>query len=262
MNLFLQKLQKKHIFLTFFIFLFGLSSQAQFDCATAQALALDMTCIDENSPGANSGDPTGNDLVDGNVCSTSYSGGDDYIFSYVGDGNALSLELFGTNTWTGILVTEGCPTTGTCFASSTSSASDETLLTPATTMGVTYYIQISTFPSPQSIGQFCLNAESMAPLSPPANDDCGGAIALTVNTDLNCTLITPGTIAAATASPEDPSACSGTENDDVWFTFVATSTTHNISLLNPANGTTDLYHSLWEGTCGSLTHQGLCSDPN
>ena len=42
---------------------------------------------------------------------------------------------------------------------------------------------------------------------------------------------------------------------------MATSTTHTIDLLNLANGTTDLYHSLWSGSCGSLTNV-LCSDPN
>ncbi len=96
----------------------------------------------------------------------------------------------------------------------------------------------------------------------PANDDCGGAIALTVNADLACGSVTNGTIAGATASPEDVVACFGTEDDDVWFTFVATATSHEIDLLNITGGTTDLYHSLWEGACGSLTHQGLCSDPN
>lgn len=133
---------------------------AQSTCPTAVPLALDMNCGgDPFGGGANSGDPTGNDDTDGNVCSTNYSNGDDYIFTYTATSDdALQLDLYAENTWTGIMVTEGCPTTGTCFASATSSSTDESLTTPPMTPGTTYYIHISTFPSPQSSGQFCLDA--------------------------------------------------------------------------------------------------------
>ena len=127
------------------------TASAQSTCATAEALTLDMNC--GGTPfggGANSGDPTGNDDTDDNVCSGFYSRGDDYIFSYTAStDDVLQLDLYAENTWTGLLVTEGCPTTGTCFADATSSSSDESLTTPAMTPGTTYYIHISTFPSPQ-----------------------------------------------------------------------------------------------------------------
>lgn len=98
----------------------------------------------------------------------------------------------------------------------------------------------------------------------PANDDCSGAISLTVNADYSCGTVTPGTILAATASPTDAAACFGTEDDDVWFSFVATATSQRISLLNVAGSTTDLYHSLWTGAdCNSITLvPNSCSDPN
>ena len=231
-------------------------------CATAATLAIDNNCVG-TSGGTNTGDPTGNDDTDGNVCSANYSDGDDFIFEYTATTtDALELDLTTTNSWSGLLVTEGCPTTGTCFASSTSSGSSESVTTPPMTIGVTYYIHISTWPTPQSTGQFCLNAQLNAPAMPPANDDCAGATPVPVNADLSCTMTASGTIEAATASPEDPAACGGTEDDDVWFSFMATATSHEIDLINLTGGTTDLYHSLWEGTCGSLTHQGLCSDPN
>ena len=98
---------------------------------------------------------------------------------------------------------------------------------------------------------------------PPANDECGGAVALTVNADFSCGAVTAGTILGATASGVDETACSGTENDDVWFSFVATGTEHKISLTNVTGTPTDLYHSLWEGTCGGLTLvASSCSDSN
>ena len=99
------------------------------------------------------------------------------------------------------------------------------------------------------------------PPPPPANDDCSGAIGLTVNPDYLCGAVTAGTVVGATASATDATACFGTEDDDVWFSFVATNTTHRISLTNVAGSTTDMYHSLWTGTCAGLTLvPGSCSD--
>lgn len=163
------------------------SANAQFDCASAQALVIDMTCVDENTGAPNSGDPTGNDLEDNNVCSANYSNGDDYIFSYSPTSKTkLQLDLFATNTWTGLMVTEGCPSTGTCIASSTSSAADESLLTPDLCIGTTYYIHISTWPTPQSAGQFCLNAALVAP-DPGFNCDCDPTTTLPCDDGIACT---------------------------------------------------------------------------
>lgn len=230
-------------------------------CATAASLVMDTNCVGTTG-GANSGDPTGNDDTDGNLCSSSYSNGDDFIFEYTATTtDALQLDLTSSNTWSGILVTDGCPTTGTCFASATSSSSSKSLTTPSMSIGSTYYIHISSYPSPQSPGQFCLNAALMTPPMPPPNDACVDAIALTVNPDQACGMVTSSTINLATASGEDVTTCGGTEDDDVWFSFVATSTIHNIDLQNVTGSTTDLYHSVWSGTCGSLTNI-LCSDPN
>lgn len=98
---------------------------------------------------------------------------------------------------------------------------------------------------------------------PPANDECAGAITLTVNSDDLCTEITSGTIAAATASNVSATDCFGTEDDDVWFSFTATNTTHIISLNNVAGSTTDMFHSVWTGNCDNLTLlPNSCSDAN
>ncbi|WP_309641695.1 T9SS type A sorting domain-containing protein [Flavobacterium sp.] len=98
---------------------------------------------------------------------------------------------------------------------------------------------------------------------PPANDECDGAIALNVNPDASCTDIVSASITAATASAVDAFACGGTPDDDVWFSFVATDTIQTISLNNVVGSTTDLFHSLWTGDCGSLTLvPNSCSDNN
>ena len=98
----------------------------------------------------------------------------------------------------------------------------------------------------------------------PANDDCSGALPLTVNQNYLCGSVTAGTVVGATASTQDSAACGGTEDDDVWFSFVATSTAHRISVLNVVGSATDMYHSLWTGAdCTSLALvPASCSDAN
>ncbi len=99
---------------------------------------------------------------------------------------------------------------------------------------------------------------------PPSNDDCVNSLALTVNPDLNCGIVTSGTINAASPSNIFDTTCFGDPNDDVWFSFEATQTAHQISLINVVGTTTDLFHSLWTGPdCDNLTLvPNTCSDPN
>ena len=97
-----------------------------------------------------------------------------------------------------------------------------------------------------------------------ANDECAGAITVLVNGD--CVAVS-GTLAGATES-QPASQCSGFTSsvaNDVWFSFVATSTTTAISVTGGA-GTTDPdttgidpVFELFTGTCGSLTAVG-CVD--
>jgi hypothetical protein len=97
---------------------------------------------------------------------------------------------------------------------------------------------------------------------PPANDECADAIALTVNPDYGCGTVTSGTIEGATDSGVN--VCGGTEDDDVWYSFVATATEHRVSLINVAGSTTDMYHAVYDATpgCGALTTAVICSDAN
>lgn len=117
------------------------------------------------------------------------------------------------------------------------------------TVGNTYKIRVFSSPASQSVVfNICIGT----PPAPPVNDNCSDATPVTVNPDLLCGTVTAGVINYATPSPETTN-CSGDEDDDVWFQFVATSTVHAISLLNIV-GQTGLYHSVYAGNvCGSLT---------
>lgn len=59
-----------------------------------------------------------------------------------------------------------------------------------------------------------------------SNDDCANAIPVTVNMGTACTVTTAATTSGATQST---AGCSGTADDDVWFSFVATNNFHTIS---------------------------------
>jgi len=91
-----------------------------------------------------------------------------------------------------------------------------------------------------------------------ANDECATAINLPVNIGTACINSVTGTVLGATPSP-NPNGCAGNDDDDVWFQFTATEGTHNITLVNVAGSTTDLYHVVYSGSCGALT-QLYCSD--
>ncbi|MEZ0006768.1 hypothetical protein ABH942_002145 [Flavobacterium sp. 28YEA47A] len=95
----------------------------------------------------------------------------------------------------------------------------------------------------------------------PANDNCSGAIALTVNPNLTCTVKTSGTLKSATDSGE-PNGGVGTPDDDVWYTFVATATSHRVQLSNVTGNQTNLVHEVLEGTCGGGLISLSISDPD
>jgi hypothetical protein len=203
----------------------------------------------------------GDDYSSADACGSSYMNGDDFVIEYTPTtSECVSINLSNTDTWTGVFLTDGCPGDAgtTCLTSATSSGGNPSISSYNVTAGTTYYITVSTFPSPQCT-PFDIDIVACPP--PPANDECSGAIPVTVNPDLNCGSTTSGTVQNATPSVQNTGSCAGTEDDDVWFSFVATNTTHTIDLLNVAGSTTDMYHSVWEGTCPTLTLVGgTCSD--
>lgn len=136
-----------------------------------------------------------------------------------------------------------------------------TLIVGGLTTGQTYYVRVYTTTATAGLYAnftFCVGT----PPPPPANDNCSGAVALTVNPDLNCGTVTAGTTVSALPTTGVPAPTCGATgvNDDVWYSFVATNPQHTIRLLNITGATTDMAMSLYSGTCGTLTHL-QCSDP-
>jgi hypothetical protein len=90
-------------------------------------------------------------VVTGGCANTAYFGGWEALYSFTPSATGQYDVSYNGQTWSGIFVFNGCPTTGgsTCvggIASSTGSKS----VTVNLTAGVTYYIMFDTWPSPQS----------------------------------------------------------------------------------------------------------------
>jgi len=121
------------------------------------------------------------------------------------------------------------------------------------TIGATYKIRVftketSTANTPRN-ASFNLCITTPAPIT---NDECATAIEVPVNNSLICDLFVSASVTGATASAET-SSCPGTEDDDVWFEFVANSTIQLISFTNIQGTATDLNSSLYKGDeCGNM----------
>jgi gliding motility-associated-like protein len=127
-------------------------------------------------------------------------------------------------------------------------------------VGQVYYIRVYTAVA-TLLQTTTFNLCVSVPPPPPANDDCSAAINAVVNPSIICASVTPGTISSATASPQT-NICTGSADDDVWFTFTATANIHNINLNNIQGTTSDLAFAVYSGAnCTSLT-QIYCQTNN
>lgn len=92
---------------------------------------------------------SGNQYTSANACSSLYMDGEDYVFQYTPSTNqSINITLSNTLTYTGVFVTQGCPNSGTCVASNTNTAGNPSICGVNLTAGVTYYIIVDTWPSP------------------------------------------------------------------------------------------------------------------
>jgi gliding motility-associated-like protein len=119
----------------------------------------------------------------------------------------------------------------------------ETINATGLSVGVTYYLRVYDYYTGTSAGTFttCVNLPPVA----PANNNCIGATALTVNG--SCV----NTAATSYGATQSLAGCSGSSDDDVWFMFTATNYTQTIQVAGSAG--MDAVVELFSGTCASLT---------
>src|SRR5690606_27950976 len=135
----------------------------------------------------------------------------------------------------------------------------ESTIVGGLTAGQIYFVRVWTWSSAnntRSDFNICVGT----PPPPPANDECSGAIPLTVNPDMSCAITTASSTANATPSTDPAPTCAAAGiNDDVWFSFVATNPAHAISISN-ISGSADMVMQVYSGACGAGVPL-VCSDP-
>ena len=166
--------------------------------------------------------------------------------SFLNTSNTMAAALYSGTPGSLTLVTGACAST--------------TLNTTGLTIGQTYYVRAFTTSATVGINSnfdICLGS----PPPPPSNDECSGAISLTVNADLNCGVLTLGTTESSTSSTTlpAPTCYTASFDDDIWYKFTAAQPTHQITITN-VSGPTDLITQIYSGSCSGLTLV-LCSDP-
>ena len=129
------------------------------------------------------------------------------------------------------------------------SGTAETINYSGLTIGVTYTIRIYHYGSGAGTGDFTLCVTNPPPS--PSNDACANAIPLGVNT--TCV----STLGSGNGATQSLAGCSGTADDDVWFSFVATNALQSITV-DPIDNI-DPVVQVYGGSCGSL-NSIICVD--
>lgn len=124
--------------------------------------------------------------------------------------------------------------------------------------GIVYYLRV--FGAAYQYPDFQVCITNFPP--PPTNDECAGALPLTVNPGYQTSPYTSGSTLGATSSKP---RCGGTEpTHDVWYSFEATAPTHRIQLAYVQNifgSFQDLGYEVYRGECGVLTSL-ICANLN
>jgi hypothetical protein len=133
---------------------------------------------------------------------------DDVWFSFVASSNPTRITTSG---YDGVIEIRSGACNGTYVTCVDQGGSTDVLTTSALTGGETYYIRFYSYGGAGAGGAFTINLQEIIV---PVNDNCAGAVALTIGQPYN------GSTSNATQSIS-AGTCGGTADDDVWFSFVA-----------------------------------------
>lgn len=237
---------------TFSICITSPNTPANDDCAGAITLTPNTSCTTISGDNANATETQMGCFGGAN---------DDVWYQFVATSTSHTIQVVGSASFD----PEFQIFSGTCGGTSVNCVDDdysdggtETSTATGLTIGNTYWVRV--YDTGYDVPATTTFTICVITVTPPVNDECAGAINVPINTGSTCTLQTAGTLVGASTSPI-ANGCSGTADDDVWFKFTATATELSININNINGSTTDLYHSVFSGTCGTLTNL-ICSDPN
>jgi hypothetical protein len=200
----------------------------------------------------------GNDLLAQSSNASYGASGEDLIFRFtVGAGDVGNYEFSVVNTsntrFIGWFLKSTCDAASASLASATSSDGQfnsahgiYNITAPGT------YFLIVDYRAPITSSNVFVRVRKVP--AAPANDNCAGAVSLT-----QAALCTPtaGSMAGATAGGDPVTCAGGNADDDIWYSFVATSEAAIIDLQTANNGVVesgaDIAFQMYTGTCAGLT---------
>jgi hypothetical protein len=119
-----------------------------------------------------------------------------------------------------------------------------------TVLGTQYYVYVASYGNTSTTtGTFTISRTCTAPPPPLTNDDCSGAIALTVNS--TCTFASYSNLGANASVGIPAPGCGSYLGGDVWFSVVVPPT-GNFIVDTQAGVITDSGMAAYSGTCGAL----------
>ncbi|UMY65730.1 MULTISPECIES: GEVED domain-containing protein [unclassified Flavobacterium] len=186
-------------------------------------------------------------------CSTAGFEDDDVWFSFNTTTFAdYNIRLRSSPGYDGVLQLFDSSMTPITCANSTSAGLVEAINpTGLTTGGATYYLRVFHNGVGSGNGQFSISVNEV--VNPPANDNIAGAVTLTVDSVCNPTSSPQPNILVATLSPQ--TSCTGTPDDDVWYSFVASSTYQVVTVQSGSgyNAVLQVFSSSDNTATGTLT---------
>ncbi|MBP6515802.1 MAG: PKD domain-containing protein [Chitinophagales bacterium] len=221
------------------------------DCATAVSINPDFTCT-----GASSVSGTIQGATNSGVASATGTADDDVWYSFIAENTTQIITLTNPN-FTDFVTQVFSGSCGSLTSLGYYDTDPSNLSITGLTIGDTYYIRVYSysngtfFTNPNA--QFSLCVQNPPP--PPANDECAGAIAFpSIPNSGACASVTVNTAGAT----QSLAGCSGTADDDVWYTFVvpAGNTSVNYSTSN-ITGDSDRMFQLFDACAGTSL---FCND--
>ena len=205
------------------------SAATSLPCATSALAGTTVNAVSETAP------------------NSSTTGTMGVWYKFTGDGSTTTLTVVqGFDTRLLVLTsnTGACGGTYTTVANVDNITSSNEIATFTATSGTVYFVYIGHYNS-TTTGTFTI---SRTCVTPPSNNNCSSAPALTINSGSSCSSSTNGTTVGANQSA---AACVGTADDDVWYSFVANGTSQTLTV---TPGTlSDAVLQVYSGTCAGLT---------
>ncbi|WP_420572013.1 GEVED domain-containing protein [Kordia sp.] len=227
------------------------------DCANAISLGVSPTTICTTSTTGTTVNAT-QSIAAINCSGTTGNADDDVWYSFVATAADHDITVTpGTIRNVVIDLRSGaCNGTNIDCADDTGGANAEVINATGLTIGNTYYVRVYSRGNATRAGTFDICVTT--PATSPSNDDCANAISLGVSPNNTCITGVTGTTANATQSiaAVNCGGFTGNADDDVWYSFTATATSHDITAT--AGTISDIVLDLRSGACNGANI--VCSD--